>query len=81
MDDYKIKIRNNHKFYSHDLINILFKHPYTKIDFLEKELNVHRNTASTYLNKLAEAKLLTKTKIGKTNYFINTPLMNILKTR
>lgn len=81
MDIYKKEIKEKFPFYSHDLINILFKFPYTKIDFLEKELNVHRNTASTYLNKLAEAKLLTKTKIGKTNYFINTPLMNILKTR
>ena len=43
MDDYKTKIRSNHKFYSHDLINILFKNPYTKIDFLEREL---KNTPS-----------------------------------
>ncbi len=81
MDIYKKEIKEKFPFYSHDLINILFKFPYTKIDFLERELNIHRNTASTYLNKLAEAKLLTKTKIGKTNYFINSPLMEILKTR
>lgn len=81
MDIYKKEIKEKFPFYSHDLINILFKFPYTKIDFLERELNIHRNTASTYLNKLAEAKLLTKTKIGKTNYFINTSLMEILKTR
>jgi Fic family protein len=83
MDDYKIKIRTNHKFYSHDLINILFKHPYTKIDFLEKELKIHRHTASVYLNALAEDenKFLTKIKIGKTNYFINEKLLQILKNR
>ena len=83
MDDYKIKIRNNHKFYSHDLINIIFKHPYTKIDFLERELKVHRNTASSYLNALAddEYQFLKKVKIGKVNYFINERLLNILKNR
>jgi Fic family protein len=83
MDDYKIKIRNNHKFYSHDLINTIFKHPYTKIEFLERELKIHRNTASTYLNALAddENKFLTKIKIGKSNYFINEKLLQILKNR
>lgn len=83
MDEYKIKIRNNHKFYSHDLINIIFKHPYTKIEFLEKELKVHRNTAATYLNALTddENKFLTKIKIGKSNYFINDRLLQILKNR
>lgn len=83
MDDYKIKIRTNHKFYSHDLINIIFKHPYTKIDFLEKELKIHRNTARTYLNALAddENKFIVKVKIGKSNYFINQRLLRILKNR
>ena len=73
MDDYKIKIRKNHKFYSHDLINTIFKHPYTKYEFLERELKIHRHTARTYLNALAddENKFLTKIKIGKSNYFIN----------
>jgi Fic family protein len=83
MDDYKIKIRNNHKFYSHDLINIIFKHPYTKIDFLERELHIHRNTASSYLIALAndEHQFLKKVKIGKVNYFINERLLTILKNR
>jgi Fic family protein len=83
MDEYKIKIRNNHKFYSHDLINTLFKHPYTKIDFLEKELKIHRNTARTYLNALAddEHQFLKKHKIGKPNYFVNERLLEILKNR
>lgn len=83
MDDYKQKIRARHKFYSHDLINTIFKHPYTKIEFIEKELGVHRNTAATYLNALAddENKFLKKVKIGKRNYFINDRLLQILKNR
>jgi hypothetical protein len=35
-------IRERHKFFSQDLINNLFFHPYTKIDFLEKDLKVSR---------------------------------------
>lgn len=81
MESYKLEIRTNFSFYSHDLINILFKHPYTKIDFLERELKVHRNTAASYLNNLANKGLLTKLKIGKSNYYINTPLLKLLKER
>jgi len=71
MDKYKADIRSNFSFYSHDLINILFKHPYTKIDFLERELGIHRKTASSYLNALSKAKMLSKIKIGRSNYYIN----------
>lgn len=81
MDEYKYEIRGHFSFYSHDLINILFKHPYTKIDFLERELKVHRRTAASYLNQLANSGLLTKIKIGKSNYYINTPLLKLLKER
>lgn len=83
MDEYKSKIRAKYKFYSHDLINILFKYPYTKIDFIERKLKIHRNTAGSYLNSLVndEAKFITKIKIGKTNYFVNERLLNILKNR
>jgi len=81
MDKYKTKIRSNFSFYSHDLINILFKHPYTKIDFLERELRVHRNTAASYLNDLADADMLIKLRIGKSNYYINKPLLKLLKER
>ena len=56
--EYKHKIRNNYKFYSQDLLNNLFKHPYTKIEFLEDELGISRITAATYLNKLAEDGIL-----------------------
>lgn len=83
MDEYKHRIRNDYKFYSHELINILFKHPYTKIDFIERELGVHRNTASSYLNALTDGEkpFLTKTRVGKSNYFVNYRLLEILKNR
>jgi Fic family protein len=40
------------KIYSKDLLEILFMHPYTKIDFLIDRLNLHRDTASKYLKEL-----------------------------
>ncbi|MCR4417767.1 MAG: Fic family protein [Ignavibacteria bacterium] len=74
MKEYKHTIRSKYKFYSQDLLNNLFKHPYTKIEYLQKDLNIHRQTAASYLDELAEGGLLKKEKIGKNNYFINEPL-------
>ncbi|GGC42955.1 adenosine monophosphate-protein transferase [Parapedobacter defluvii] len=78
MQAYKNRIRSEFpKIYSQDLLNNLFKHPYTKIEFLEQDIKVTRQTAATYLNKLAEAGLLVKIKIGKSNFYINDPLYNL----
>ena len=52
--DYKHRIREQHKFYSQDLINNLFSHPYTKIEFLQRDLQVSRMTATRYLDALTE---------------------------
>lgn len=79
MQDMKNLLRNNYKFYSQDLLNNLFKHPYTKIEFIVKDLNVSRITAANYLNKLAHDKILTKEKLGKSNYYINDNLFNLLR--
>ena len=81
MMSYKHKIRENYKFYSQDLLNNLFKHPYTKIEFVVDDLNVSRITAANYLNKLADDGLLTKKKLGTGNYYINEPLFNLLTKR
>ena len=60
--DYKHRIRNQYKFYSQDLINNLFTHPYTKIAFIERDLKVSRLTATKYLDALAEQGFLQKTE-------------------
>lgn len=76
--DYKHRIRAEFDFYSQDLINHLFKHPYTKIEFMMNALNVSRPTATKYLAKLTKAGFLHKQKQGRSNYYINIALFNIL---
>ena len=76
--DYKHRIREGHKFYSQDLINNLFMHPYTKIEFLQSDLQVSRLTATKYLDALAASGFVRKQKIGRGNYYINLALNGIL---
>lgn len=76
--DYKHRIRDRHRFYSQDLINNLFTHPYTKIEFIERDLNVSRLTATKYLDALATDGFLLKRKIGRSNYYINVALNAVL---
>lgn len=77
--DYKHRIREQHKFYSQDVINNLFSHPYTKIEFLQRDLQVSRMTATRYLDALTESGFLVKQKIGRANYYINLALNDILR--
>jgi len=81
MLNFKNRLRDNYKFYSQDLLNNLFKHPYTKIEFIVNDLNVSRITAANYLNKLAEDGLIRKEKLGTGNYYINEQLFELLSGR
>jgi Fic family protein len=81
MLDYKHRLRDNYKFYSQDLLNNLFTHPYTKIEFIVNDLGVSRLTAANYLNKLSEDKMLRKKKLGTGNYYINEELFELLTKR
>ncbi len=76
--DYKHRIRAAHRFYSQDLINNLFSHPYTKIEFVQHDLQVSRLTATRYLDLLADTGFVRKYKAGRHNYYINEPLFRIL---
>lgn len=79
MQHYKHKMREElPKIYSQDLLNNLFRHPYTKIDFVVEELQIHRNTALKYLEELVKIGLLTKHKLGKENFYLNSDLFNLL---
>lgn len=65
------------KQYRHELLNNLFFHPYTKVEFLEKELNVSRQTATRYLNEVTKTGLIQKIRVGRNHYYINIPLMQL----
>ena len=79
--DYKHRIRAGHKFYSQDLINNLFTHPYTKIEFVQRDLQVSRITATKYLDALSEGGFVKKQKMGRSNYYVNISLNEILMSR
>jgi Fic family protein len=78
MAEMKILLRDNYKFYSQELLNNLFKHPYTKIEFIVRDLGVSRITAANYLNKLAEDGVLRKERLGTGNYYVNEKLYRLL---
>lgn len=79
MQHHKHKLRDElPRIYSQDLLNNLFRHPYTKIDFIMQELQVTRKTAAKYLDELVEIGLLSKHKRGKENYYMNEALFDLL---
>ena len=81
MQQYKHGIREQlPKIYRQELLNNLFKHPYTKIEFMMSELGVSRITATKYLEQLVEHGFLRKEKIGRSNYYINQPLFGLFST-
>jgi Fic family protein len=80
MQHHKHKMRSElPKIYSQDLLNNLFRHPYTKIDFVMQELQVHRNTATKYLEELARIGLVVKHKIAKDSFYLNMDLFDLLR--
>jgi Fic family protein len=74
----KHQIRDNFKFYSQDLINNIFHHPYTKVQFLENDLQISRATATRYLDALTEFGILDKQKLGRESYYLNKDLVDLL---
>ena len=78
LQEVKHRIRSQYRFYSQDLINNLFTHPYTRIEFMQHELGVSRLTATKYLEALTEGGFLHKYKHGRSNYYINVALIAIL---
>ena len=79
MQEYKIAIRTHApKIYSQDLLNNLFRYPYTKIEYIMEGLTVSRNTAIRYLEQLEQLNLIEKKKIGRDNFFINKALLVLL---
>lgn len=66
------------KIYSQELLNNLFYHPYTKVQFVMEQVGISRITATKYLNELSEHGFVHKQKIGRNNYYINKPLVELI---
>jgi len=80
MDSTKVQLKNElPKIYSKDLLEILFIHPYTKIDMLVNNLGVTRKTASLYLNQLEEIEIMNSIKLGRSKFFVNKKLFELLQ--
>lgn len=67
------------KVYSKDLVEVLFKLPYTKRqNLINADLGTPK-TVGNYLIALEEAGFLKSIKVGKEKLYLNLPLMNILE--
>lgn len=64
--------------YSKDLIEVIFRHPYTKIQFLIDANIAKRQTASLYLQTLSDLGILRSHKQGREVYYINDALFDEL---
>ncbi len=69
------------KIYSKDLLEILFRLPYTKRNFLEDAGLGNLKTVGNYLNELEKAGFLKSEQVGKEKLYLNYKLMQLLKKR
>ena len=79
MQEQKNQIRSKYsRMYSQDLINNLFQHLYTKIQFLMDDLNILGPTATRYLNTLTKDGILKKARLGRESYYLHSKLIDLL---
>lgn len=69
------------KIYSKDLIEILFRLPYTKRQHLIDENIGNLKTVGNYLQKLEENGFLQSKKVGKEKLYLNQQLLKILEEK
>ena len=67
------------KVYSKDLVEVLFRHPYTKRQFLIDAGIGNLKTVGNYLNSLEEHGFLKSIRVGKEKLYLNYLLMDLLK--
>lgn len=74
------KIRKEaEKSYNKELLELLFEHPYSKIDHVTDRLRVSRVTAAKYLKELEKIGVLHSRRVWKETLYINTRLFDLLK--
>ena len=79
MQEYKADMRVVlGKGYSHELLDNLFSYPYTKIEYVVNAAEISYPTARSYLKTLVDNHLLQKIHKGRSNYYLNIPLIQLL---
>ena len=80
MDNTKEKLKSElPKIYSKDLLEVLFIHPYTKIDMIVDNLGLHRDTASKHLKAMEKIGILNSVQIKNTRFYVNIKLFELLQ--
>jgi Fic family protein len=74
----KIK-KKAEKTYNKELLELLFEHPYSKIDHVTDRLQISRVTAAKYLKELEKIGILHSRRVWKETLYINTQLFDLLK--
>jgi len=75
----EIQTKVSSKIYSKDLMEVLFKLPYTKRSFLIAAGIGNLKTVGLYLNELEKVGFLKSVFVGKEKLYLNIELMQILK--
>lgn len=65
--------------YSHELVELIFVQPYSRIVNVVDAKIAKRQTASVYLKKLCDIGVLDEAKAGREKFFIHPRLMKLLK--
>jgi len=66
------------KIYSHELMQVIFEHPYCRIASLVERDIAQRQTASVYLKELADIGVLEEKQAGREKLFVNPKLMQLM---
>lgn len=67
------------KIYSRELVEVLFRQPYCRIGNLVDAGIAKRQTASTYLKRMAGLGIVEERKRGRDKLFVNTKLLRVLE--
>ena len=79
IEQVRIRVQQHQpRVYSKDLVELIFRAPYTKVSFLEEAGLAQRVTATKYLRALVSLGVLEEHRIGKELYFLNLPFSRLL---
>ena len=68
------------KIFNKELVELLFEHPYSKVEYVVQRLGVSRLTATKYLQQIQDLGLLEVKQVWKENLYINKGLFKLLKS-